>query len=335
MNIRAVNPIPQRATLKITPEAWDEIRIAFHRSILTDTPLASLAQNIEGCAWALPDPEEKPSAYIDLRYSEVLERLRSRGLSPARFDDLVEILKGTLEFDQSFGAMLPASTTSAAPDGKLGDGIQRNLVRLGIPADFPLSLCGFAPGTKNFCREQGMVTLSDFLVFARRASRAVIVGGEFRDVLNAVAHIDEVTLATFLPFRPKSTGLYLVEALALLVRPMDLEQRVMLARQGGTVPESIRPALDATTAYFAAELKQLRAQHEQGTPLSRLVVSLDDLSLESAVCALLPSVFYPAAHAKEQKAKGTVAAGVPDAADLAIDKTTAPKSWISSLWPWK
>ncbi len=331
MTTRAMNPQPQRATLKITPEAWDEIRTAFQRSILTETPLFSLAQNIEGCAWALPDPEEKPAAYIDLHHSEVLDRLRSRGLSPARFDDLVEILKGTLEFDQSFGAMLPSAASAAASEGKLGDGIQRNLARLDIPADFPLSLCAFAPGTKNFCRDQGMVTLSDFLLFARRASRAVIVGGEFRDVLNAVAHIDEATLATFLPFRPKSTGLHLVEALALLVRPMDLEQRVMLARHGGVVPEALQADLAANVTYFAAQLKQLRAQHEQGMPLSRLVVSLEDLSLESAVCALLQRLLHPEASVALPAKPKSGAGDSP----VALATAGAPKRWISSLWPWK
>jgi hypothetical protein len=331
MTTRTMNPQPQRATLKTTPETWDEIRTAFHRSILTETSLFSLAQNIEGCAWALADPEEKPAAYMDLRYPEVLERLRSRGLSPARFDDLVEILKGTLEFDQSFGAMLSPVGSVAASEGKLSEGIQRNLARLDIPADFPISLCAFAPGTKRFCNEQGMVTLSDFLLFSRRASRAVIVGGEFRDVLNAVGHIDEVTLATFLPFRPKSTGLHLVEALALLVRPMDLEQRVMLARQGGPVPEALQAGLAANASYFAAQVEQVRAQHEQGTPLSRLVVSLENLSLESAVCALLQRLLYPEAAAKLPATTGPVAGDV----SVVGSKTAVSKRWISSLWPWK
>ncbi len=327
----AMNTPPQRAATKVTPAAWEEIRVAFHRSILIDTPLASLAQNIEGCAWALQDPDERPSAYVDLSHADVLDRLRARGLSPARFDDLVEILRGTLEFDQSFGAMLSAPRGDSAD--KLAEGVQRNLERLGIPVEFPISLCAFAPGTKTFCREQGMVTLGHFLVFSRRASRAVIVGGEFRDVLNAIAHIDEGTLARFLPFRPKSSGLHLVEAIALLVRPLDLEQRVMISRQSGVLPAELNEKLRETCVYFEKQLDQLRAQHEAGTPLSRLVVSLDDLSLESAVCAVLGALF----NGNDGRALSPqVQPAVPGVADRNSSALkSGGRAFFGSLWPWR
>jgi hypothetical protein len=333
MTTLAMNPSPQRSATRVTPAVWEEVRNTFHRSLLIDTPLASLAQNIEGCAWALPDPEEKPAAYIELLHAEVLERLRSRGLSPARFDDLVEILKGTLEFDRSLGAMLPAAAAANAA-GSLGEAVGRNLARLAIPADFPLGLCAFAPGTKNFCREEGICTLEDFLIFARRASRAVIVGGEFRDVLNAISHIDEVTLARYLPFRPKSSGLHVVEAFALLVRPMDLEQRILLARQGGVIPEELRPRLAETCAYFDEQLHQLRARHEQGAPLSRLVVSLDDLSLESAVCALLGALLQPGSPSPAAPMRKPAPAAAFTLAGTHV-RVPIARRLITSLWPWK
>lgn len=327
-----MNPPAQRAVPRLTPSAWDELRRAFHQSILIDTPLASLAQNIEGCAWALPDPDEKPSAYVDLTHAETLERLRARGLSPARFDDLADILRGTLAFDASFGAIAPPTTSSltpgSAPADALGAALRRNLDRLGIPADFPLHLCGFAPGTHTFCREEGIVDLTGFLLFARRASRMVIVGGEFRDVLNALSHIDEATIARFLPFRPKSSGLHLVEALGLLVRPLDLEQRVLLARNPRNLSPELQKRLAATCAYFPAQITELRARHQEGMPLSRLVVSLDDLSLESAVCALLAEIFTPSAAPAPAPAPTTPAA-VPSSPAPA-----APKRWLNSLWPW-
>lgn len=342
----AMHPNTPRTVTKITPAAWDELRVSFHRSILIDTPLASLAQNIEGCAWALDDAEEKPSAYVDLRHAEVLERLRSRGLSPARFDDLVEILKGTLEFDQSFGAMLPATRNETVE--KLSDTMRRNLARLDIPSDFPLSLCSFAAGTRNFCREEGIKTLADFLIFARRASRAVIVGGEFRDLLNALSHVDEKTIARFLPFRPTSTGLHVVEALALVVRPLGLEERVLLARQGGVIPDALRARLEETRAYFEPQIAQLRSQHELGMPLSRLVVSLDDLSLESAVCALLRALLYPgtvspieaAALVETNSGSAPGFVSVAERAEVSSfnarsEKMNLAKRWMNSLWPWR
>jgi hypothetical protein len=321
----------KRSATKITPEAWDEIRSAFHHSILVDTPLASLAQNIEGCAWVLQDADEKPSAYVDLCHADVVERLRIRGLSPARFDDLVDILRGTLDFDQSLGAMLPSMKAPAAE--KLPDGILRNLERLGIPAGFPISLCAFAPGTHSFCREQGMVSLGDFLIFARRASRAVVVGGEFRDVMNAIAHIDESTLARFLPFRVRSTGLHLVEAIALLVRPLDLEQRIMISRHGGVLPESVLKKLHETRAYFSTQLEELRLQHKAGMPLARCVVSLDDLSLESAVCAVL-GVMLGGGGVPVHSHPELATKSAPEI-EAANSKKLIRRGMFGSLWPWR
>jgi hypothetical protein len=44
-------------------------------------------------------------------------------------------------------------------------------------------------------------------------SQNVIVGGDFRRLLNALSHVDEATLAETLPFRVGTGGLHLPEAL--------------------------------------------------------------------------------------------------------------------------
>jgi len=321
-----MKPPDSSAAPHATPEEWDELRLAFHRSILMDTPLASLAQNIDGCVWPIRTPDETPCAYMDLSHVEVFAALRARSLPLSRFDDLVEIMRGTLSFDNSFGAMLPV--TAVGPSDTLGEGLKKSLARLDIPEEFPLELCAFTPGTKTFCRAEGMATLKDFLLFAGRASRKAVVGGEFRELLNAVAHVDEATLARYLPFRPKSTGLHLIEALALLVRPMDIEQRVLVARNSEEIPDVLKRGVDAYTTYFPSQLKDLRAQVSKGTPVSRMVVSLDDLSLESAVCSLLNSLLDPDANrSASTQPKSTAILSVSTVTPLA-------KNWINSLWPW-
>ena len=118
----------------------------------------------------------------------------------------------------------------------------------------------------------------------------LVVGGEFRDLLNAIAHIDEVMIATMLPFRPKSTGLYLVEALGLVVRPLDVEQRVLLTRQIEVISGEMGTRVEHNARYFAGQLDVMRAQLRAGVPVSRMVVSLNDLSLESLVCQLLTDI---------------------------------------------
>jgi hypothetical protein len=281
----AMPPLAPRT--RTTPEQWDELRLAFHGSVMLEIPLASLAQNINGCSWDLEGPDEKPSTYIDLTHAEVLARLRAREMPAGLIDNLADILRGTLAFDDSFGAMVEIAGRVET------DPVARNLERLRIPPEFPISLCAFTPATTEFCRREGIDTLAQFIDFSRRASRHLLIGGEFRDLLKAIAHIDEDTLARLLPFRPRSTGLHLVESLALVVRPLPLEERMRLAREPGTAsPELIEQAA-LRMRHFADSTQRLRTAIAEGSPLARLVVSLDDLSLEAAVAALLGRLLTP------------------------------------------
>ena len=293
-------PIPPR----ISPSKWNALRLAFHGSPLVDAPLSALAQNIDGCAWPLDDAEEKPSAYIDLPYGEALGRLRLLDLAPARLDTLADILRGTLAFDESFGAMAAVASGAEAA----ADPLARKLARLGIPADFPVVLCNLPPGTLNFCEREGLHTLGAFLEFSRGASRTVIVGGEFRDLLNAVGHTDEETLARYLPFRPRASGLHLVEALGHLVRPLGIEARIALARDPALAEPDLRARASRLFEYFPGQCDRLRAAVSEGAPYTRLVVSLDDLSLESAVAGLLRLHLETASPAADASASSTAPA---------------------------
>ena len=283
-------PSPAPVPPRLPPSEWDALRLAFHGSPLVDASLAALAQNIDGCAWPVDAGDEKPSAYIDLSYGEALARLRAHGLAPSKLDTLADVLRGTLAFDESFGAMAEVASGAEAAS----DPLRRNLGRLGIAADFPLALCNLPPGTLHFCEHEGLHTLGAFLDFSRGASRSVIVGGEFRDLLNAVTHIDEETLARHLPFRPRASGLHLVEALGHLVRPLGVEERMALARDPASTAPDLRAKAARMVDYFADQALRLRASAAAGASYSRLVVSLEDLSLESAVAGLLRLHVEPA-----------------------------------------
>ena len=268
---------------RTTPAQWDELRLAFHRSMMIDTPLSSLAQNIDGCVWVHEGPDETPSTYIDLTHAEAVQHLAALGRPSTLLDHLAEILRGTLAFDASFGAM--AAIAGQAEAGS--DPVRRNLEKLGIPLDFPVALCAFTPATQAFCEREHIRTLEDFIGFARNVSRQVIVGGVFRDLRNAIVHIDEATLARHLPFRPRAAGLHLVEAVAHLVRPLPVEERIRLARQPASAPAVLLAQVAVRAEHFTAQAAEVRAMLARGMPLTRLVVVLDDLSLESAVAALL------------------------------------------------
>lgn len=262
---------------------WDDLRHAFSRSLLANTSLAALAENIDGCVWPVRGDQETPAAYLDLSHAEALARLTRHGLPPAQLDTLADILRGTLAFDESFGEMVDVAGKAEADL----DPVARNLERLGIPPDFPIALCQFKSTTFDFCQREKIVVIADFLAFARTTTSQVIVASEFRDLLNAVSHIDERTIARHLPFRPKFTGLHFIEGLALIVRGLREDQREQILLSPASLPGPLQVRRQALALYFADQVRTLREAFAAGTPLSRLVAPLDELLIEPAVAALL------------------------------------------------
>ena len=195
--------------MKSTAKDWDEVRSAFATSIMVDTSLNSLAQNLDGPEWPIKGKDETPATYIDLPFDEVVELLQLKGQKPERVDQLVAILKETLAFDSPFGEMVEQTQASAERDNPL----LKNLVKLGIPENFPMALTALEPGTLEFCKLEKLSTLGEFAVFAQGMAQNVIVGGDFRKLLNALSHVDEGALVEVLPFRRGHKGLHLVEAM--------------------------------------------------------------------------------------------------------------------------
>jgi hypothetical protein len=238
---------------KYTAKEWDEVRSAFASSIMVNTPLSSLAQNLDGPDWPVKGKEETPAAYIDLGYDEMVTMLTMKGIAPAKADFLISLLKETLSFDNPFGDMVEQAQASAEKDNQL----LKNLAKLDIPESFPIGLTALSPDTMEFCKLEKLTTLGQFCVFAQGMSQNVIVGGDFRRLLNALSHIDESTLAECLPFRPGARGLHLLEA---LVQASRLE-----------VP-AIRAQLAAD--WFKAEYAAIMKDVESGGSLARHLMVL-------------------------------------------------------------
>lgn len=307
-----MNAAASRATAapRLSPADWDKLRREFHHSLLADTSLSALADNIDGCRWPVKGPAETPSPYIALDHAAAIARLQAVGQPPSALDKLAEILRATLAFDESFGEMVHVAGKAEAGH----DPVPRNLERLGIPADFPVELCNLKPGTLEFCQREHIAVLSDFLSFSRGASRSVIIGGEFRDLLNAVTHIDETVVARYLPFRPKDSGLHLLEAVAHLARDLEPARRDQLvAGRADALPSATRARLDRLARHFDNQLRELRAAHAAGTPVTRLVAALDDIALEPVVAALLSPLLAPVVAPAAAPAPAEPAAPAPRA----------------------
>jgi hypothetical protein len=264
--------------MKSTAKDWDQVRTAFASSLMVDTSLSSLAQNVDGPDWPIKAKDETPAKYIDHSFDEVVELLQLKGQSPERVDQLVDILKETLAFDNPFGEMVEQTEAAEARDNPL----LKNLAKLGIPENFPIALTGLDSATQDFCKLEKLHTLGEFAVFAQNMAQNVIVGGDFRKLLNALSHVDEAALAEVLPFRRGQKGLHLVEALAHAARASDGPARVELA-----------------TTWFRDELNAMEKEIASGGSLARQFVVIGDPAVEQRAIELLrPHLRLPAAASK-------------------------------------
>jgi hypothetical protein len=245
---------------------WDEIRAMFASSLMADTALSSLAQNLDGVDWPLHGADETPAAYLDFTYNELAALFARRG-QPDAAAQLVRILRETLAFDQPFGEMVKQTAAAESRENPL----LRTLARLGISEEYPVGLTALDDTARELCRLEQVRTLGQFALFAQGLSQNVIVGGDLRRLLNALAHVDEKALAEFLPFRPGTSGLHLAEAMAQAANSSDPQER------------SARAAV-----WFATELADWRREATTDRRiLARRLAVLNNPVLEQRVGRLL------------------------------------------------
>lgn len=279
---------------------WNKVRISFASSIMMDTSLNSLAQNLDMPDWPIEGAGEVPSKYVDLNFSELCAAPGIAG-QPQVVDQLISILRETLAFDEPFGEML--TDVSADKDNP----ILKNLAKLGIPEDYPMPLVALTAETREYCTTESLATLKEFALFAQNMAQNVVVAGDFRALLNALSHVDEATLAMYLPYRPGERGLHLIEGLALTVRAFSAEVQAHIAHEFGARlgPEDAQRAKSAqledvrlargvieqqTASYvefFQDNLAGLQVRINEGVALGRLAAVLNDAVVETIITNLL------------------------------------------------
>ncbi|MFP4280993.1 MAG: hypothetical protein ACOC3I_10660 [Verrucomicrobiota bacterium] len=206
---------------------WENVRERFKHSMMIRTEIHKLAQNLD-LSWPLKGREETPLKYVSYTHEELL-LMPGLAESPDRIRLLVDILTETMAFDDPFGEMAEQVDSSSKRD----DGSQRALAKLGVPLTFPLQLCALSEETRNFCEAEEIRTLGQFLDFAQNMAQHVVVGGDFRAFLNAVAHPEEKSIARYLPFRPGHEGLHLPEGVAQALGRFDASTRLFFHESAG------------------------------------------------------------------------------------------------------
>jgi len=309
---------------KFTNTDWDEVRKKFHHSIMADTSLISLAQNLDISDWPHSGEEEKPSKYIDFTYDELLMMPEIMGKTD-RVDHLVSILKETLAFDDPFGEMVAQVEESSTSENP----ILKTLGRLGIQEEYPLLLCKFSEGTLTVCASEGVKTIGGFANLGQQMSTKVVLGGDFRSALNALTHGDEEGIAQFLPYRKGSTGLHLPEAIGLVAAGLSRADQLSLGKHYGAqlttadaaaakalakpqlekLESSLQAKTTAALEWFSADKAALIKHVENGGSFARYFVAINDPAREAIASHLVSRIVKVApvkasAPAEESGKKG-------------------------------
>lgn len=314
---------------KYTASDWDEVRKKFRNSIMTETSLVSLAQNLDMKEWPINDPEEKPAKYIDFTWDELLMLPEIAGKTD-RAEHLVSILKETSAFDDPFGDMVAQVEESASKENP----ILKTLARLGIPESFPLQFANLSEGTRAVCLSEGIKTIGEFANLGQQMSTRVVLGGDFRNALNAMTHGDEEGIGHFLPYRKGTTGLHLAEAVGLIAATIPRADQLALGQYFGAklaagdvvvtvrtltkeqaekLESSLRPNVLAVFEWFKDDKAALLRSLADSLTLERYFVVLNDAAREAIAVRLAGAVLQPelagrkgaaAGPAPEQKKKG-------------------------------
>lgn len=297
---------------KFTSSEWDDIRKKFRHSIMADTSLISLAQNLDTKEWPHKAEDEKPSKYIEFGYEELLMLPEIAG-NADKADHLIGILKETLAFDDPFGDMVAEVEKTAAKDNP----ILKTLSRLNIPAGYPMTLANFSEGTRIVCASEGVKTIGEFANLGQQMATRVVLGGDFRNALNALTHGDEEGIGQFLPFRKGSTGLHLPEALGLISASLPRPEQLGLAKAYGAklspadaaaaksltkeqiekLESGLRVTLNAALEWFKDQQPALVKHLEDGGTYERYFVVINDPAREAIAVKLTSAVFKGSAKA--------------------------------------
>jgi hypothetical protein len=304
---------------KITPAQWDEIRKKFSASIMADTSLVSLSQNLEGTEWPHSGEDEKPSKYINFSWDELMLMPEIAGKED-RAQLLASILKETLAFDDPFGDMAAQVEQAAANENP----ILKNVARFNIPSDYPLELINVSEGTRAVCASEGVKTLGDFANLGQQMSTRVVLGGDFRTMLNVLSHGDEEGMSQFIPFRKGHTGLHLPDALGLAVAVLPRPEILGLAKSYGAklnaadsaaakqlspdqiakAEAKVRAGLEATFKYFKSGKDDITKFLTDGGTLERYLVPLNDPAREAVAARLLAPLFKGVGKAAASESAG-------------------------------
>jgi hypothetical protein len=331
------------STSLATEQEWNRLRKAYSVSLMAETPLSSLAQNLEAGDWPLEGSDETPSKYVVFSWSE-LQQLPAFASQPVLLELLLRVLNDTLAFDEPFEEMVETSQKSITAEYSA----IKTLGKLQIPEEFPIALTALSAEAKDLCSSQGFQTLGEYVRLSQKISQLVIMEGDFRSFLNAISHVDEVTIAKFLPFRPGTKGLHLAEAIGGLLRAIpEAELCAMAKLQGFRGLTAEQTALAAAVSkgrlsevqqqfgdnlrqqlnWFSDQAQEWRANQAGNQSLTYRLRVLNDPMREAVALGLIQGFFSgPPAATQAAPTLSPAAASAPSSTPAA-SAADSPSLW--------
>lgn len=297
---------------KYSPEEWDHIRKRFYNSILNETQIAKLGQNV-GVSWPFKGSDETPAKYVDFEYEE-LQSVPGFIGKKSRIKILMDILRETLAFDDPFGDMVATVESESQED----DTFKKILDKIGIPGNYPAEYLHFSKDTSELLANEDAKTLIECVHFGQNLARNAVIGGDLKTFLNSLAHKDEKAIARNMPYRRGERGLHLAEAIGLLCEDLDEPSKLHLLQTGGialsdkeqavlsksstlNVEASIKVALERLvklTEWFSDEATDLEQAFSTGGSPERFFISINEPRRERMAIELSRLQFMSEEEAK-------------------------------------
>lgn len=271
-------------------EEWNHIRKRFFNSILNETEVAKLGQNV-GISWPFKGKGETPSKYIEFDFEELQDIPGLIG-KKSRINKLMDILRETLAFDDPFSDMVDTVEAESQED----DTFERILAKLEIPPSYPAEFIHFNEDTIELLKNEDINTLIEVINFGQKIAKNIVVGGDLKSFLNGLAHKDEVGIAKHIPYRRGIRGLHLAEAIGLIANDLpEAAQLKLLAQSGMSLTEeegalvskasslnvdaAIKSAIEqveAVSGWFTAEAQDLVQVFSTGGSPERYFILIND-----------------------------------------------------------
>jgi hypothetical protein len=149
----------------------NRVRLGFQNSMMAETSLNAFAEDMGIETWPVEGEGETPTKYTHLSF-DALRAHPTFAVRPELLNQLVEILRLPLAFDDPFGDMVASVEEAESQDNE----ILKTMDKLGIPPNFPLTLAHVSPETADLCQREELTTLEEFTNFAQRMAQQIVIG---------------------------------------------------------------------------------------------------------------------------------------------------------------